>query len=319
MVSVDIVVPCYNYARFLRHAVESAMHQDDVEVRVLIIDDCSTDLTPDVGRELTHEFAGVTFRRHAENKGHVATFNEGIAELTGDYFLLLSADDYLLPGSLGRAVRLMEAHKEISFVFGRAFFSANERPLQPWVPLTRGIVHDGDTVLSGRRFVELSSALNIVPTPTAVVRTSVQLAAGGYRPELPHTGDMEMWLRLAAYGSVGYIDADQAVYRLHGTNMSIAYEGIDDLEARRKALNIFFADGAKKMDPSGALQRECLHRFSGEAFRQARMALNRGEANTARQFRDYGLAVSPTARLSLGWVRLLAKQAMRRQSLTAIR
>ena len=39
-------------------------------------------------------------------------------------------------------------------------------------------------------------------TPSAIVRTSAQHRVGGYRPELPHSGDLEMWLRLAAVGSV---------------------------------------------------------------------------------------------------------------------
>jgi glycosyltransferase involved in cell wall biosynthesis len=317
MVSVDIVVPCYNYARFLRQAVESAVHQDGVEVRVTIIDDCSIDATPDVGMELAREYTSVSFRRHAVNKGHIATYNEGIAELTGNYFLLLSADDYLLPGALRRTTSLMEAHPEVGFVFGRAFLVGDDGASIPMVPVVRGIVRDGGTVLSGRRFVELTSASNIVPTPTAVVRTNIQLAVGGYRPDLPHTGDMEMWLRLAARGSVGYVDADQAVYRLHGTNMSIAYEGIEDLEARRKALDAFFAEGVSRIDSSGALQRKCLHSLSGEAFRHARMALNRDETLAAGRFKDYGLAMSPTARLSLNWLKLLAKQVIRRQSLPA--
>ena len=319
MVSVDVVVPCFNYARFLRQAVESAIRQDGVEVRVFIIDDCSTDSTPDVGRELAQEYAGVTFRRHAVNRGHIATYNEGIAELAGDYFLLLSADDYLLAGALSRATRLMEANENVGFVFGRAIMIGDNGASWPMVPLARGMVRNGATVLSGRRFVKLASARNIVPTPTAVVRTKVQVAAGGYRPELPHTGDMEMWLRLSGRAAVGYVDADQAVYRLHGTNMSMAYEGIEDLEARRKALDAFFADGAYRIDPSGALRRKCLHNFSGEAFRHARMALNRDETLVAERFKDYGLAMSPTARLSLDWLKLMAKQTIRRQSPPSMR
>lgn len=310
MTSVDVVVPCYNYARFLRQAVESAVFQDGVDVRVSIIDDCSSDTSAQVGAELAAQYKGVTFRRHAVNKGHIATFNEGIAELTADYFLLLSADDYLLPGALARAARLMDERPDVAFVFGRAFLLGEDHQPVQMAPLTRGIVQGGASVLNSRRFVGLSSASNIVPTPTAVVRTSMQLAAGGYRPDLPHTGDMEMWLRLAAFGDVGYVDDDQAVYRLHGTNMSKAYDGIVDLEARRKALNAFLEDGAARIDPSGALERECLHRFSGEAFRMAGMALSRGEPQAAARFKDYGLAMSPTARLSMRWVKLLAKQAL---------
>lgn len=315
MTSVDVVVPCYNYARFLRQAVESAVFQDGVDVRVSIIDDCSSDATPQVGAQLAAEHKNVRFRRHALNLGHIPTFNEGIAELSADYFLLLSADDYLLPGALARATQLMDQRPDVAFVFGRAFLMGEDLVPQRMVPVTKGIVPDRASVLNSRRFVGLSSASNIVPTPTAIVRTSTQLAAGGYRSDLPHTGDMEMWLRLAAFGEVGYIDDDQAVYRLHGTNMSMAYEGLVELEARRKALNAFLENGASRIDPSGALERECLHRFAGEAFRLAGMALTRGEPRAAAQFKEYGLGVSPTARLSVRWLKLLAKQALSGQLL----
>lgn len=312
MVTVDVVVPCYNYARYLRQCVESALNQDGVAVRVGIIDDCSSDATPEIGAGLARQHAAVSFRRHAVNKGHIATFNEGIDELRGDYFLLLSADDYLLPGALSRAVRLMETRPAVGFVFGRSILLDADGTSETLFPLPRRMIRRGGTVLGGRRFVELAGARNIVPTPTAVVRTSLQLAAGGYRPELPHTGDMEMWLRLAARASVGYVDADQAVYRKHGTNMSIAYDGLADLQARHKALDAFFADGAYRLDPTGGLQRKCLHRFAREAFRHARMALNRGQPDAAGRFRDYGLSISPTARRSMGWLKLMIKQTLYR-------
>lgn len=92
---------------------------------------------------------------------------------------------------------------------------------------------------------------------------------------------------------------------------SVLRERLADLPARRKALDAFFADDA------GGLQRKCLHRFSGEAFRHARMALNRGEADAAGRFRDYGLSTSSTARLSISWLKLLLKRALHRQSLPA--
>lgn len=314
MVTVEVVVPCYNYARYLRQSVESALNQESVAVRVLIIDDCSTDASAEVGEALAQQYDAVRFRRHEANRGHIATYNEGVAELSGDYFLLLSADDYLLPGALPRAVSVMEAHPQVGFVFGRALLRGDNGPPERLTPLPKRLTKDGSAVLSGRRFVEYSRARNIVPTPSAVVRTNLQLAVGGYREDLPHTGDMEMWLRLAARADVGYLDDDQAVYRIHGTNMSKAYDGLADLKARAKALDAFFADGVSRIDPTGALQRECLHHFAGEAFRHARMALNRGELEAADRFGDYGLSVSPTARRSIDWLKFSLKRTLRRMS-----
>ena len=53
MNSVDVIVPCYRYGRFLRECVESVLTQKGVDVRVLIIDDASPDNSGDVGTELS--------------------------------------------------------------------------------------------------------------------------------------------------------------------------------------------------------------------------------------------------------------------------
>ena len=58
MTTVDVVIPCYNYARYLRGCVESVLSQPDVSVRVLVIDDASSDETSEVGQELAASRAG---------------------------------------------------------------------------------------------------------------------------------------------------------------------------------------------------------------------------------------------------------------------
>ena len=88
MARVDVIVPCYNYGHFLEGCVESALRQEGVDVRVLIIDDASPDDTEVVGRRLAERDPRVTYRRHAVNQGHIATYNEGLLEWAdGDYAL----------------------------------------------------------------------------------------------------------------------------------------------------------------------------------------------------------------------------------------
>lgn len=60
-------------------------------------------------------------------------------------------------------------------------------------------------------------------SPTAVVRTRLQQSTGGYCPKLPHTSDMEMWMRIATCHSIAVIQDTQAYYRWHGTNMVLQY------------------------------------------------------------------------------------------------
>lgn len=119
MSTVDVVVPCYNYGRYLRACVDSILTQRDVDVRILIIDDMSNDSSEEVGRALAREDARVTYRRHTVNQGHIKTFNEGIIDwATADYTLLLSADDMLTPGALARAAQALNRHPEAGLVCG---------------------------------------------------------------------------------------------------------------------------------------------------------------------------------------------------------
>jgi len=101
---VDVIIPCYKYARYLAACVESVLTQDGVDVRALVIDDASPDETPSVAARLTAQDPRVEYRRHTANRGHIATYNEGLLEWAdGDYCVLMSADDRLTPGALRRA------------------------------------------------------------------------------------------------------------------------------------------------------------------------------------------------------------------------
>ena len=100
MSSVDVFVPCYCYGHYLRECVESVLTQSHRAVRVLILDDAAPDNTTEISAALAREDSRVAIVRHEVNKGHIATYNEGIDWVSADCMLLLSADDYLLAGAL---------------------------------------------------------------------------------------------------------------------------------------------------------------------------------------------------------------------------
>jgi glycosyltransferase involved in cell wall biosynthesis len=309
---VDVVVPCYNYAHYLTECVESVLGQADVDVRVLILDDASPDNTPDVGSALASRDQRVTYRRHESNRGHIATYNEGIEWATGDLFLLLSADDYLLPGALGPTSRLMQANANVGFTFANALIAEPDGRRHRVDPISdRDVPHSG--VLRGAAFIRLSGATNIVPTPTAVVRTELQKRVGGYRQELPHSGDMEMWLRLAGLGDVGFINEVHAVYRRHAANMSLQYVDasvLPDLRQRQAALEMLFSDGPELLRRDRRLQDYLMNDLGQQALQQAGAAFNRFDTASAQHLQRFALEVSPRIRGTSSWVKLAIKQFM---------
>ena len=119
MTRVDVIVPCYNYGSMLEACVQSIVAQHGVSVRVFIVDDASSDETPEVGRRLARADLRVEYWRHSVNQGHIHSYNEALARVTGDYCVILSADDLLTPGSLLRATRIMDAHPQVGLAYGR--------------------------------------------------------------------------------------------------------------------------------------------------------------------------------------------------------
>ncbi len=310
MSRVDVFVPCYKYGHFLRGCVESILAQEGVDVRVLVIDDASPDDTPEVAAQLVREDSRVSYRRHAVNWGHIATYKDGIDWATGDYTLLLSADDVLTPGALNRAARLMDAHPEVGMVHGRAvLFQGNDPP-----PEIRPVPADyAWRIQSGLEFLDAvfsGSGANPVLAPTVVVRTRLQQQLGGYRAELHHSGDFEMWMRFAAHGSIGIVEAPQAFYRWHTTNMTHVYNtgtGFRNLEQTMAAFDVFVRDWGHLVPSADRLRSAAARKLGELAFWLASDAFDRGDRAAYRPFLDFALATWPPLRSTGAWRRFRCK------------
>jgi glycosyltransferase involved in cell wall biosynthesis len=330
---IDVIIPCYNYGRFLYQCADSVLGQAGVDVRVLIIDDASPDNTAEVAEALARENPRVTVIRHSTNKGHINTYNEGIEWASADYMLLLSADDYLLPGALARATNVMEAHPEVGFTFGNVIElsdNGNETPTKSVIQALNG---SDKRILEGHELIELTGAEgNQVTTCSAVVRTELQKHLGGYRAELPHAGDVEMWLRFAAHASVGFIFAYQGVYRRHSASMSAAYylasDGRDiykkngrlgNIQQLKSAFDCFTEHCKEFMPRSEHLCRRLYRQLSESAVSHASAAFNDGDMEESRQLSDFALAVCPDIKVSSAWVKLTCKRWMGRRTWYALK
>jgi hypothetical protein len=139
---------------------------------------------------------------------------------------------------------------------------------------------------------------NIVNTPTAIGRTSVQKAIGGYRASLPHSGDMEMWLRYGAHGAVARIDAVQAIYRKHASNMSNSYWNADwsDYPHRKVAFDSFFEEYADRLPASRNLRTTANRMLAETAFWRGIGRMRRGHINSGLQLLRFSIDLNPRLR-----------------------
>lgn len=313
--TVDVIVPCYNYGRFLARCVDSALSQHGCDVRVLIIDDASTDDSLAIARALAAAEPCIQLCAHESNRGHIATYNEGIAWLSADYMLLLSSDDMVAPGAFARAIGLMEANRNIGFVYGASVRFAEDAEVAAALA-SQATSTDGPppVIEAGAAFVRRFCAVpvNTVETATAVVRTSLQRQVGGYRPELPHSGDMEMWLRLAAHADVGFVPAVQAFTRIHAKNMRHGYKANrdqEDFRQRRIVFTTFFAADGRELSGWPALEALAFRSLAEEMLWAAARAFDEGApADLVRQLRAQARDICPAITGTALWWKVFARR-----------
>lgn len=304
---VSVVVPCFNYGHYLPACVEAILEQPAVAVEIVIVDDASTDGSGEVADELARASGRIRVIRHSRNTGHIATYNDGLAAARGDYVVLLSADDLLTPGSLHRATALMEAHPDVGMVYGHAVRFADEVPPAARTSRARWMIWPGHDWLAMR----FKLGYNCIFSPEVVLRASVQREIGGYRPDLPHTGDMEMWMRAAAVADVGYLSGvDQAWYRLHAASMSnITFQAgelagmVVDLGERLRAFEVTAAHTLGHVPNAERWLLSAQRTLAIEALTSSIRSFYRGTADQwpLDELEAFALEVYPAARRLPHW------------------
>lgn len=308
---LDVIVPCHNYGRYLRQCIQSVLRETRLDLRILIIDDASTDGAAEEACRLAAEDDRIEVRVHPTNQGHIATFNEGLKWVRQDYMLLLSADDMVAPGALMRAVQLMEDQSDIAFVFGRAVRFRTESELPGETAETAEPDALAEVVLGWDFIGRLChSAMNPVETATAVVRSTVQKRVGGYAPSLHHSADFEMWLRCARHGRVGEIAAVQAYVRLHGANMRDGYcseDALGDYRQRQEAFLSFF-DRTNEGRGRGVLRGVALRNLAQNLLWDASRAVE--QRRDCSEIVALALEIHPDIRRTTQYRRLVIKRGL---------
>lgn len=218
--TVTCLVCVYDYERYIAEAIDSALAQDYPAelLEILVIDDGSTDRTPEI-------LAGYGDRIRVvrqSNAGLNAATQRGIEEARGELIALLDADDAWLPGKVRAQVALIQARPEVGLVFcdeqmmdadGRTFAASFFR-------------HYDVTPIRGAHALEALLFHNFVPAPTIMFRRE---HIAQVLPFVPETPCQDWWIavRVAEVAEIDYVAEPLVRYRVHGDNMSAIGEQID--------------------------------------------------------------------------------------------
>ena len=277
---VSVCVPTYNRAGLLRGCLESILAQTFADFELLVLDNCSTDETPEVVRSVRD--ARLVAHRNDRNIGPFANMNRAIEMARGEFICIAHDDDVYLPTFLEREVAVLEAHPGVGMVHCAVFETdagGRRRRVVRAYPDTR--------VLAGpQEFVRFLQGHNVACS-SVMARRSLFSRVGGF--DLRYLcADFHLWLRMALHANIGYVSEPLVEMRVHADRVT---NWLDPAQWYREFVAIVeeALAAASQRDPSLQARRPALLRTAAYAqgrrfFVAALAAIGRGYLELSRGY-----------------------------------
>ncbi|HEY3254085.1 MAG TPA: glycosyltransferase [Polyangiaceae bacterium] len=278
---VSVLVPSFNGARWLREALDSILAQSYRNLEVILLDDASSDETPELAASYGDR---IRYVRQPKNLGIYDNVNVGIELARGELIATYHADDIYLPTIVEQQVAHLEAHPEVGAVFCADIFvdaEGREYGRMTFPPeLPAGVPLDYPTVLNAL----LRYKNRFLVCPTAMVRKSVHRDVGVYdQARYRNTGDLEMWLRIAKRYPITVLGEYLMKYRHFHGNSSQRYHRLRTVpENFFLIMDEYLAAGGRTLASPEALTNYEAHR-SQDRLMAAIAHYVKGELRGGRQ------------------------------------
>jgi hypothetical protein len=206
MPQISVILACFNTERYIASAVKSVLAQTSRDFELILIDDGSTDRSPEISRQLAAEDSRIRLVSRP-NKGLTKTLNEGLSLATAPLIARMDADDLSLPTRFEQQLAYLDEHPDCVCVGSRVTLID---PYDSPISVTdHKLAHDeiDADLLNGIGWA--------IVHPAAMMRTDAVRKVGGYREEFQTSQDLDLWLRLAEIGKLANLPEPLVQYRQH--------------------------------------------------------------------------------------------------------
>jgi glycosyltransferase involved in cell wall biosynthesis len=277
--TVSVVIPTYNAASLLPEAVESVLAQTYRDLEIVVVDDGSTDRTPQVMADYGDPVRYI----RKENEGSASARNRGIRAARGEYIAFLDADDRWRPTKLEKQMRAHRADPSLAWSYtGADLVDADTGAIRARKTQLR-TRHEGDVL----RNLILGSFV----TPSAtVVQRRVFDEVGTFDESSLHriSEDWDLWLRIAAHYPIRFIDEPLVENRQHTDRKTKTMDLDAALESRMAIIDKAVARTPERLGDLHHLARADLY------VRIGRKWINRENRVRAREMFNAALQEKPT-------------------------
>jgi glycosyltransferase involved in cell wall biosynthesis len=217
---ISICIPVYNASSFVGQTIESVLRQSYRKLDILVLDNASTDETPEIIRSFKDDRLRCV--RHDTNLGAIANFNAGLALARGDWVKIVCADDTIHDTCIARQwkdVCNAGAEEVVLATCARDIVDeAGRRWLRRGYPSRRRTEPGASAI---RR--TLRAGTNIFGEPAAILmRRDIALKAGGFNPAFSFCVDVDLWVRILAHGNIVITPDALCTFRVSSKAWSVA-------------------------------------------------------------------------------------------------
>ncbi|MBI9113105.1 glycosyltransferase family A protein [Maridesulfovibrio ferrireducens] len=203
--SISVIMPVYNGEEFLAESINSILAQTYSDFEFIIVDDASTDSTPQILEEYTRRDSRIRIITNATNKRVANSMNDAHGEALGKYIARMDSDDIAFPERFAKQVAFLEDNPDIDVCGTQAIYHETGRLFS--LPTTHQ---------------ELRWTLLTIPplaNPTSMVKRSLILKSEGFDPSFLPSADYEFWLRLFYKHNAKFANLSEPLlrYRAHPT------------------------------------------------------------------------------------------------------
>ncbi len=232
---ISVVMSCYNRESYVRDAIESILNQTYTDFEFIIIDDCSTDKTPEIIQEYADKDNRIIFIRNQENMDYNYNLRKGFKIAKGEYIARMDDDDISLPERFEKQVSYLDQHPDIT-VLGTFIKTFGELEIESWITET-----DSDVLNV------LMNFHNPMCHPSVMIRKSfLQEHDLTYSPKELYAEEYDLWKNIILNGGkLANLPEELVRYRTHKNNISQVRWNIQQETAYRvskQLLTRFFND-----------------------------------------------------------------------------
>lgn len=225
---ISILIPTYNYGRYLCEAIDSVLAQDFHNYELIISDDCSSDNTEEIISRYKND-TRIRYYRHKKNLGMVENWNWCLSEARGEFIKFVFGDDKLSrPDALTKLIKLMENNQSATLgACARTIIDKSSSPVKTLNDLGSSGRYDGSEII----YKCLDENRNIIGEPTVTIFRKKN-AGLGFSMRYQQLVDLEFWFRLLEKGDLVYEKEPLCCFRNHDSQQTVKnrVNGIAELE-----------------------------------------------------------------------------------------